>query len=154
MLRAKEDLMRDYLEDPLIEFLDCSVAELHSPDPKCILATSTIEESISLMQENRIGSLLVVDEKLALLGIITERDILMKAAGKDTNYSLPVSKIMSANPRTIKGNESVAVALEEMIDGRFRHLPIVNMDGTPVGVLSIRDIMYFLCEQLRSEEVA
>jgi len=146
--------MRDYLQDPLIEFLDCSVAELHSPDPKCILSSATTQEAISLMKENHIGSLLVVDEKLALLGIITERDILMKASGKDTDFEASVSRIMSANPITIKANESVAVALEQMIDGRFRHLPIVNLDGTPIGVLSIRDIMYFLCEQLRSEEVA
>ncbi len=146
--------MRDYLEDPLIEFLDCSVAELHSPDPKCSLPDASIGEVINLMQENRIGSILIVSDKLELLGIITERDILMKASGSKTDYSRPVSTIMTKNPITIKANESVAVALEEMMDGRFRHLPITNMDGTPEGILSIRDIMFFLCEQLRKEEAA
>jgi CBS domain-containing protein len=146
--------MKDYLEDPLIEFLDCSIAELHSPDPKCSLGTAPIEEVIATMQEHRFGSLLIVDENLSLLGIVTERDILMKACGSSADYSRPVSEIMTRNPTTIKANESVAVALEEMIDGKFRHLPIVNMDGTPIGILSIRDIMYFLCEQLRNEDAA
>jgi CBS domain-containing protein len=66
--------------------------------------------------------------------------------------SAPVKKFMSPKPETLKLGDPVAYALNKMSVGRFRHVPIVDADGTLVGMISIRDIVDFIVE-LCPEEI-
>ena len=66
---------------------------------------------------------------------------------------MPNLPIMTKNPVTIAGNESVAVALQEMNHRAFHHLPVIDMAGKPIGIISISDIMNFLVEEIESEEL-
>jgi CBS domain-containing protein len=107
---------------------------------------TSLAQTIRGMNEHHVGCALVVREgKLA--GIFTERDVLRKVAvaGLDLEKT-PVEKLMTADPDTLPPSASVAFALREMSVEGYRHIPLVNADGTPAGCVSIRDIVAFLVE--------
>jgi CBS domain-containing protein len=88
-----------------------------------------------------IGALLVVDERQLLVGILTERDYLMKVVGLMPDFKRqPLRPIMTPNPETLRADDSLAYALQKMDIGGYRHLPVVD-EGRPVGVISVRDVI-------------
>jgi CBS domain-containing protein len=99
---------------------------------------ATVGEAATLMGERSAGSALVMEGD-RLLGIFTERDI-VKALGQHFDAAgHPVSEWMTANPITVPPETPVRQALERMIQGGFRHLPVVEDDAV-VGVVSMRDL--------------
>jgi CBS domain-containing protein len=99
---------------------------------------ATVGEAATLMGERRAGSALVMEGE-RLLGIFTERDI-VKALGQHFDAAgHTVSEWMTANPVTVPPDTPVRQALERMIQGGFRHLPVVD-DDSVVGVVSMRDL--------------
>jgi CBS domain-containing protein len=110
--------------------------------PVMVLPDTRLSECISIMQERRIGSLLVVDTSGVLQGIFTERDCLMRVLGKVSDLSTTAVKdFMTANPITERPDVSLAFALNLMSNGGFRHIPIVDQDKMPIGVLSVKDVI-------------
>src|SRR5918999_5323086 len=100
--------------------------------------TTTVAEAATVMGERRIGSALVMDGD-RLLGIFTERDI-VRALGQHFDAAgHPVSEWMTADPITVPPDTPVRDALERMISGGFRHLPVVDEEAV-VGVVSMRDL--------------
>jgi CBS domain-containing protein len=93
------------------------------------------------MTEKRIGALLVVDNN-RIAGIFTERDALNKilSAGVDPDTAL-VEQVMVRNPQTIGVDKPLAYALYMMAEGGFRHVPVVDQNGVPVGMVSARDAL-------------
>lgn len=101
-------------------------------------------------------------ESLKPVGIFTERDYLDKIVriGQQTpnqppaspnqppaaSPNLPISKFMTPDPKTLSQEESLDTALELMTRGGYRHLPLVDAEGSLVGVLSARNIISFLAE--------
>lgn len=92
------------------------------------------------MAERRCGSVLVMDDDQRLLGIFTERDLLVRvvAAGRDPGGT-PLAAVMTREPTTIDIDEPVEDAVRRMDEGAFRHLPVVE-GGRVVDVLSLRDV--------------
>lgn len=107
--------------------------------------TSTPETSVRaacrLMAEKRIGALLVV-EKGRIAGIFTERDALNKvlATSLDPDATL-LQQVMVRDPQTIRADKPLAHALYMMAEGGFRHVPVVDDQGLPVGMVSARDAL-------------
>jgi len=101
----------------------------------------TVRAASRLMAEKRIGALLVVDGK-RIAGIFTERDALNKvlATGLDPDTTT-LAQVMVANPQTISADKPLAYALQMMADGGFRHVPVVDAEGLPVGMVSARDAL-------------
>jgi CBS domain-containing protein len=87
---------------------------------------------------------LVVERDGELVGIVTERDVLNKISEK-LPLDQPVAEFMTVAPTTIESTESIAYALNTMDLGGYRHLPIIDDDGKAVGIISVRDILRFLC---------
>lgn len=101
-------------------------------------ADTTIAEAASLMAQRRVGSALVVDGQ-RLLGIFTERDI-VKALSQDASAThQEIGHWMTRGPQTISSEATIEEALGRMLEGGFRHLPVVD-GGRMVGMLSMRDI--------------
>jgi CBS domain-containing protein len=99
---------------------------------------ATVGEAATLMGERRAGSALVMEGD-RLLGIFTERDI-VKALGQHFDAAgHPVSEWMTSDPITVPPDTPVREALERMISGGFRHLPVVDEEAV-VGVVSMRDL--------------
>jgi CBS domain-containing protein len=112
---------------------------------------TTIGGAARIMKEHRVGCVLVEAEG-RLLGIFTERDILTKLVG--TGYDpakVLVDGVMTRNPETLTPEDPIAFALHRMSVGGFRHLPLVDAAGRPVGILSVKDIVDYLAEHFPEE---
>jgi CBS domain-containing protein len=120
-------------------------------DPPLIVGPDApLADALRLMREERRGYVLIVGDG-RLVGIFTERDVLMKVAGNPLNIErTPVSGYMTRDPVTLPGSAGVAFALNHMVVEGFRHIPIVE-GGRPTGVVSMRDIIEYLCEHFRHE---
>ena len=101
----------------------------------------TIDEAIHQLAEKRIGALIVSDADKAVIGILSERDV-MRALAKEGVAVLdaPVSRYMTAKVDTCTRATSIEELMEMMTEGRFRHVPVVE-DGHLIGVVSIGDVV-------------
>lgn len=100
----------------------------------------SVRDASFIMAERNIGALIVVSSE-SIDGIITERDLMCKvlAAGLDPQTTL-VSEIMTPNPDTVGPDCTASKALEMMVTKGYRHLPIVNEEMVPIGMVSVRDL--------------
>ncbi len=101
----------------------------------------TVRAACRLMAEKKIGALLIVDNSRSV-GIFTERDALNKvlAGGLDPD-STKVVQVMVRDPQTIRDDKPLGYALQFMADGGFRHVPVVDANGVPLGMVSARDAL-------------
>lgn len=110
---------------------------------KLVSATSdtSVRAACRLMATNRIGAVVVV-ESGRIAGIFTERDVLNKvlAGGLDPDATA-LETVMVADPQTIQADRPLAHALHMMADGGFRHVPVVDAQGAPLGMVSARDAL-------------
>jgi CBS domain-containing protein len=86
------------------------------------------------------GLLVVVDDRL--VGIVTERDVLLKLADKRLS-AFDVRDVMTRDPVVLRPEDTLAVAIHKMAVGGFRHIPVVD-DGRPVAVIAARDVFHHL----------
>jgi citrate synthase len=91
------------------------------------------------MAEAGIGSV-IVTEQGKVVGIVTERDLLRAAAASAEPENEGVALWMTAHPDVLSPDERVDAAWSSLTAHHYRHLPVVD-DGTPVGVVSLRDLM-------------
>jgi CBS domain-containing protein len=107
---------------------------------------TTIGQAARVMKEHRIGCVLV-EQGGKLVGIFTERDILTKLVG--TGYDpakVLVDGVMTRDPETLTLDDPIAFAMQLMNVGGFRHVPLVDDERRPVGILSVKDIVDYLVE--------
>ena len=107
--------------------------QLITVDPK-----TTVAEAATIMGERHVGSALVCDGD-TLEGIFTERDIVRALAEHFDAAGHPVSHWMTRNPQSIDPDAPVQEALDRMLSGGFRHLPVME-DKKLVGLVSMRDL--------------
>jgi CBS domain-containing protein len=81
-----------------------------------------------------------------LVGIFTDRDAVVKAAGRRLS-TFHVGDFMTPDPVVLRHDDPIAVAIHKMAVGGFRHIPIVE-DGRPTGVVTARDVFHHLAETL------
>ncbi len=99
-----------------------------------------IEDVAKLMFDNRIGSVVIVNDEGKIEGIVTERDMIYAIAKNKVGRGIPVYTIMTENPITIDPDKPLIDAVRKMREAKIRHLPVVR-DGVPVGMVSLRDII-------------
>jgi CBS domain-containing protein len=100
--------------------------------------TTTVAEAATIMARERVGSTLVMDGD-RMLGIFTERDIVRAISSSRDSPADPVSHWMTRNPKTLSPSALPEEALKLMVEGNFRHVPVVEHDRL-VGMLSMRDL--------------
>jgi CBS domain-containing protein len=115
-----------------------TVREIMSSGLITVDPDSTVAQAATVMAEKRVGSALVlVGDSLA--GIFTERDI-VRALSQDFDApGHPIAHWMTKDPITIGPDESSDAALDLMLKGGFRHVPVVE-EGAVIGIVSIRDL--------------
>jgi CBS domain-containing protein len=119
--------------------------QLEMAPPEIVDTTADVDDAIRRMHDKGIDCVLVVDGG-RLVGIFTDRDAVLKVAGTKAG-SQPISAVMTHDPVVLRHNETIAVALNKMAVGGFRHIPIVE-DGRPTGVVTARDVFHHLAESL------
>lgn len=105
---------------------------------------ATLAEATTLMGERRVGSALVLDSD-RLVGIVTERDVIRALSNDYDAPHSPVTEWMTKDPQTVGPDAEIRRALQIMVDGGFRHLPVTE-GGKVVGVLSMRDVAKVLAD--------
>ena len=111
----------------------------------------TLREAVELLRDHKIGALVVTDANGALVGILSERDIVRKLA--DTpGQTLPqkVEDVMTANVQTCTADDPLVTVLKRMTQGRFRHMPVVD-GATLTGLITIGDVVHFRLTELELE---
>jgi 2-oxoglutarate ferredoxin oxidoreductase subunit beta len=133
-------------KDRLIED---TIGLLQPKTPITIEATASLAKAIRQMNAHGIGCLLVTDETDRLIGIFTEQDVLRRVAGLADNLAAAkVADFMTPNPIVVTADLPIAQALHEMSVHGFRHLPVVDGEYRPEGILSFRDVVRYLKQSL------
>ena len=109
-------------------------------------------EAIDLLLANKIGAAPVIEND-TLRGIFSERDVLNKILNKQVGDLdvISVKEFMIAAPQTAKPEDTLNTAILYMARGNYRHVPIVDTENRPVGMVSIRDVISYLVEKFPQE---
>jgi signal-transduction protein with cAMP-binding, CBS, and nucleotidyltransferase domain len=108
-------------------------------------AGTDVNEAIRRMHDDAIDCVLVTEDG-RFVGIFTDRDAVLKVAGLERR-ARPIATLMTRDPVVLRHDETIAVAINKMAVGGFRHIPIVE-DGRPIGVVTARDVFRHLVESL------
>ncbi len=134
----KSRLHKLILKDPL--------SQLNLPEPITLRETDTVAEAVREMREHRYGSVLILDDEGKLSGIFTERDVLSRVeVGEQSLGKVLLATVMTPSPHSLHEDDTIALALNHMSVGDYRHVPIVR-DGKPIGFCSIRGILRYIAE--------
>ena len=137
------------VDDKITNSLNSStLSKLYLEPPIEIPSGTPIFEAVDKMSDNGFGCILVTkDEKL--VGIFTERDVLLKISISDINESQSVDEFMTKEPETLRVTHTLADAVREMSSRGYRHLPIMDReDSKCVGILTAKIIIEFVVEFL------
>jgi CBS domain-containing protein len=154
---CRQDLT--FLDDPLVaaksaverSLMGNPVRLLEPAAPVCVPPQTTLRDVIRTLIERKTACVLVTQSR-ELVGIFTERDLLMNIAGREDQTSGDeVREWMTPNPETVEENDSIALAIHKMDVGGYRHLPVMKA-GHPIGIISVRDVVRFLAAQLALAE--
>ena len=116
-----------------------AIREVMSTHLVTIRPSAMVIDAARAMAKGGVGSVLVMEGE-AILGVFTERDIMRALAHRsDAGRVSSVAKWMTPDPVTIAPDATVGEALDRMLDGGFRHLPVME-GSTPVGIVSMRDL--------------
>ncbi|MBI5380275.1 MAG: CBS domain-containing protein [Opitutae bacterium] len=119
-----------------------------------VASNVTVSEAVQEMNKRRTGDVLVMDGD-KLVGIFTERDVLVRVVGANRDpRSTPIAHVMTRDPVTIDAASTVEEVMDQHTGRHFRHLPVMD-HGRLIGVLSVRDIMRYIadCNSVKAERL-
>ncbi len=119
--------------------------DLGARAPLTVAPDATVDVVVAKMREAETDCVLVIDGE-RLVGIFTDRDAVVKAAGQRL-ATLQVRDFMTPDPVVLRHDDPVAIAIHKMAVGGFRHIPVVK-DGRPTGVVTARDVFHHLATVL------
>ncbi len=130
------------------------VTEILKSKGREVITTGPDETAAStarLLASRRIGAVLVCDDDSAVVGIISERDI-VGAISRDGARALEMSvaELMTRDVVTCEPGDSLTVVMEMMTTRRIRHLPVMS-GGKLEGIISIGDVVKYRLEEAQFE---
>lgn len=118
-----------------------AVKTLQPKTPITVPVDAKLGLALDRMVKHGVGAILVVDAEGKLAGILTERDYLKKVVGMVPDYAhQALTEYMTADPESVGPDDSIAFAMQKMVMGGYRHLPVLA-DNRPVGIISVRDVI-------------
>lgn len=114
-----------------------TVADLMTKDVLTVEPSDSIGEAAEKMVAAKVGAVVVMEDFVRIVGIVTERDLLRAVASRARAAEARVRQWMTPDPVTIEPETTVEDAAKVMLDHNFRHLPVVK-DGRPLGIVSLR----------------
>ncbi len=120
-----------------------------------VVATASPAESVldvaRRMDENNVGSVVVVDEDTKPVGIVTDRDLVTRVLARELDPAeTPVAVVMSKDVRSVDESTPIEQAIATMGDAGARRLVITGDESKLVGILSVDDVMELLVEEAQS----
>jgi CBS domain-containing protein len=108
----------------------------------------TVAVAAERMHQRAVGTLIVVDNRDQVVGIVTDRDLVSRALAKGRNPTeTSVGQVMTIGPKTVTEETSIESALLIMRSGRFRRIPVVEPENRLVGLVTLDDILILLAEE-------
>jgi CBS domain-containing protein len=126
-----------------------SVCRLHPTAPLQLAPEQTVAEAVALMRQHQVGCVLVCQGE-RLVGLFTERDLLRRVLAPGLPLTWPLVACMTPGPVTVHSKEPIGVAVRRMEEGGYRHLPVVDATGRPLGIVSVKRIVHYLVEHFPS----
>ncbi|KAK9278170.1 hypothetical protein L1049_027730 [Liquidambar formosana] len=104
--------------------------------------STSVYEACRRMAARRVDALLLTDSNALLCGILTDKDVATRVVAREVNLEdTPVSKVMTRNPIFVLSDTLAVEALQKMVQGKFRHLPVVE-NGEVIALLDIAKCLY------------
>lgn len=122
-----------------------NIGPLIDRDMLCVGPQQTLVEGAQRMRERKVGSAVVLTED-GSPGIITERDLLRAIADGVDLATTSIESYMTADVITASPSWGCEEAAARMLEGGFRHLVVLGEDGSPSGIVSIRDLLKAVLE--------
>jgi CBS domain-containing protein len=142
--RAPDPVPSDQ-EETMTMSAHMTVRDVMTPQPVCCDAHATIGEAAQLMRDQGIGDVLV-EQDGRLLGLVTDRDIVIRALAEGRDASTTLDSVCTEDPVTLEPDAPVQQAVELMRSMAIRRVPVVEK-GRPVGIVSIGDLALELDER-------
>ena len=111
---------------------------------------ASIRDLIKLLVDHNIGAAVVADANQAIVGIVSERDVVRKLASIDQILTAPVSAIMTAEVHTCSSDDALDEIRSLMTQQRVRHVPVLD-GGQLIGLISIGDVVKSHIDQVEFE---
>ncbi len=122
-----------------------SVGRLGPTPARQVDAGRPVADAVEVLRREQVGCLLVTHGG-KVVGIFTERDLLTRVLAAGLPLNTPLRECMTARPVMVSPHESVKAAVQKMQDGGYRHLPVVDEESRPVGILSAKRIVQYIVE--------
>lgn len=141
-----------HLTEPATEvergLLSDRVADLSPKTPIVVAPDMPVADVLKLLIAKHIGCVFVVDHG-EIVGVFSERDALLRIGANASEHAdVPISQFMTPNPRSLDARVKIAFAVRMMDLGGYRHIPVVDDEGRPTGVISVRDILDYLAGKM------
>jgi arabinose-5-phosphate isomerase len=120
-------------------------------------AEQTVREVLiaSTKPGRRSGAILLVDDAGRLTGLFTDSDLArLIEQRKDGALDRPVRQVMSAVPTVVPAGTRMTVAIEMLAERKFSELPVVDAQGSPIGLIDVTDVVGLLPEAAETAEPA
>ena len=116
--------------------------------PAPMASSSRIDDAIAQLQADKSHCILILDENEKLLGVFREEDVLAKVIGKNLTGQEPVGEFVDNDECfTLKTSSSVIEVMDMMGQRGLRYIPLLDEEGYPKGIFSIREMIYYLARQ-------
>ena len=110
----------------------------------------TVQKIVKVFQKENKKCVLVYERK-KLVGILSNRDLLLRVAGKYKDLSkVKIKEVMTGNPEYVTADAPIAYVVNRMAMGGCRHVPVLANDGTPYSIVIIKDVLRFLSRRSKS----
>lgn len=120
-------------------------SEMMTGAPKSCRPDDPVDRALEHMDECECGAVPVVDEEQKVVGIVTDRDILFGVRGNaGRTDGLTVSECMTAHPVTVRQDDDAETVVRQMREARIRRAPVVNAEGSLVGIVAQADLAVHL----------
>lgn len=136
----------------LKEIATTPINEINIREPVRVAPSATLLDVVTRMREKRRGSAIIEDGG-QVVGIFTERDLMLRVDHTSGQgwHQKPINEFMTRDVVMISSRDSIATAVQKMKVGDFRHLPVDQGPGKPVGLISIRDVLAYIAEHYPAE---
>lgn len=131
-----------------------TLSDVMTKNPKTCVPTDFVQKAAQLMKSEDVGPIPVVGDNDKLVGIITDRDIVLKvvAEGRDPKTT-KLADVMSTDLITCKVDGDIDETLDLMEDNQVRRIPVVDASGRLVGIISQADIATRLDDSEKTAEL-
>ena len=120
---------------------DMRVSDVMQPEVLSTFREESLVDAAQRMRDHDVGALVVLDDDEAMVGVVTERDVLRTVAEGLTPRVTPVSAVMTSEALEVTPDTDSEEAARLMVQGGVRHLPVVRQ-GAAVGMVSARDLLF------------